>query len=113
MIFGGEGSDSCEIIQIDTGIGEVRRIGIRACVIRTVDGLRSHSAKWNNHLQKGNQLDSIGLVPRNRSVSHRGSRRGDIYYSFASAGEVASRVRELRFPARGAEIPGKRRARNE
>ena len=38
MIFGGEGSDSCDIFQIDTGIGEVRRIGIRACVIRTVDG---------------------------------------------------------------------------
>jgi len=38
VIFDGEGSDSCDIIQIDTDIGEVRRIGIRACVIRTVDG---------------------------------------------------------------------------
>jgi potassium-dependent mechanosensitive channel len=38
VIFGGEGSDSCDIIQIDTDLGEVRRIGIRACVIRTVDG---------------------------------------------------------------------------
>jgi len=28
----------CDIIQIDTDIGEVRRIGIRACVIRTRDG---------------------------------------------------------------------------
>jgi potassium-dependent mechanosensitive channel len=27
-----------DIIQIDTDIGEVRRIGIRACVIRTTDG---------------------------------------------------------------------------
>ena len=27
-----------DIIQIDTDIGEVRRIGIRACVIRTADG---------------------------------------------------------------------------
>jgi potassium-dependent mechanosensitive channel len=27
-----------EIIQIDADIGEVRRIGIRACVIRTTDG---------------------------------------------------------------------------
>jgi small-conductance mechanosensitive channel len=65
-----------DIIQIDTDIGEVRRIGIRACVIRTVDGFRSHCAKRNDHLQQGNQLDSIGLVPRDRSVSHRGSRRG-------------------------------------
>jgi potassium efflux system protein len=27
-----------DIIQIDTDIGEVRRIGIRACIIRTTDG---------------------------------------------------------------------------
>ena len=111
MIFGGEGSDSCEIIQIDTGIGEVRRIGIRACVIRTVDGSEVIVPNGTSISRKVTKLDSIGLVPRDRSVSHRGSRRGDIYYSFASAGEVASRVRELRFPARGAEIPGKRRAR--
>src|SRR6201998_2557149 len=27
-----------DVIQIDTDIGEVRRIGIRACIIRTTDG---------------------------------------------------------------------------
>jgi len=27
-----------DIVQIDTDIGEVRRIGIRACIIRTTDG---------------------------------------------------------------------------
>ena len=27
-----------DVVQVDADIGEVRRIGIRACVIRTVDG---------------------------------------------------------------------------
>jgi len=44
---------------------------------------------------------------KNLQMAHRQAIQtcGDIYYLFASSQEVASRVRELRFPARNAEAP--------